>query len=359
MKKLLCLVLVAACSGKYKAPPSVPQIDLPAGAQLKPYDPAKPGLPRPQALVELNNKVWVTLTNSDPSTYAPAGPGFLAAVVPTTGAVDLVDLGGSGGKACQNPGYLRAAGGKLYVSCSADFSGPGSSLVEVDGTGKVTRIVALTTPPTQVAVSATKVWYGDAMSDMVRSIDLATFQTTTDAIELGCKTGTEGYPYHLVQDLLLEGSDLYALCAADVGGTSTLSRLDPSTGVVRATVNVGPLPVAIASVGDGRIAVLTAGDSKLTMVTPSASGMTAEPAFTFASQTSALQDLRSRNGFLYTVASGSNTVQKLDPHAQGGIQVVGEKNVGAGANPWNILPLDDDQALVTNWVAGNVVSVRW
>ena len=37
--------------------------------------------------------------------------------------------------------------------------------------------------------------------------------------------------------------------------------------------------------------------------------------------------------------------------------LVGEVNTGDGSNPWNILPLDDDQAVVSNFIAGNVVGV--
>ena len=34
----LALLLAAACSGKFKAPPAVPSIALPSGADLKPYE---------------------------------------------------------------------------------------------------------------------------------------------------------------------------------------------------------------------------------------------------------------------------------------------------------------------------------
>jgi hypothetical protein len=37
--------------------------------------------------------------------------------------------------------------------------------------------------------------------------------------------------------------------------------------------------------------------------------------------------------------------------------LVGEVNTGDGSNPWNILPLDDDQAIVSNFIAGNVLGV--
>ena len=45
-------LLLVACGGKYKAPTALPKIDLPPGADLKRFDPDKPGLPRPPGLVK-------------------------------------------------------------------------------------------------------------------------------------------------------------------------------------------------------------------------------------------------------------------------------------------------------------------
>ena len=42
-----------------------------------------------------------------------------------------------------------------------------------------------------------------------------------------------------------------------------------------------------------------------------------------------------------------------------GAKLVAEANVGAGANPWNILPLDDDQAIVSNQMTNTLVGVKW
>src|SRR6266550_2855229 len=107
MKSLAPLLLLAlACSSKYKAPPPLPSIALPPGSQLKPYDPAKPGLARPAGMADLNGKAWVALGNYDAG-YTVRGPGFLASVVPNTGATTLVDLGGSDEQRCKNTGFVR------------------------------------------------------------------------------------------------------------------------------------------------------------------------------------------------------------------------------------------------------------
>src|SRR5438874_2485804 len=119
MKRVLAFAAAAlACSSasKYKAPTPLATIALPTGDKLKPYDPAKPGLARPFGMADFNGKAWIALGNLD-SGFSPSGPGFLAAIVPSTGATTLVDLGGSDGQKCKDPVFVRAAAGKLYVAC--------------------------------------------------------------------------------------------------------------------------------------------------------------------------------------------------------------------------------------------------
>src|SRR5205085_189563 len=82
----------------------------------------------------------------------------------------------------------------------------------------------------------------------------------------------------------------------------------------------------------------------LTLVTPGAQ-LSAQLALTFSSSTSTLQDVKARGNLLYTVASGSNTVQKIDLAAAGGPKVVAEANTGTGSNPFNLEALDDDTVL--------------
>src|SRR3979490_956553 len=126
VKRIALLALIAACGGKCRAPPPVASIARPDGSQLKPYDPAQPGKARPQGLAQAAGRVYVTLSNQrDTSTFpVNAGPGFLAALVPSAGAIPLIDLGGSDGRQCQNPGSVRAsADGRLYAPCSGNFSG--------------------------------------------------------------------------------------------------------------------------------------------------------------------------------------------------------------------------------------------
>ena len=327
--------LSAACGSKYKAPPPVASIALPSGADLKPYAAASPGLARPSGMAELNGKAYVALGNYDAS-YAVRGPGLLAVVVPSTGAVTLIDLGGSDGKKCQNAGFVRVADTKLLVTCGGDYNtGTGTAVVEIDpATSAVTRSLTLPSSPSGVAISPTRLWLGDATSGKVYPVDRQSFSLAGAPVTLQCPaTG-----YATVNDLLVVGTDLFALCTNNNGGF--LNRLDATTGAAKSVIEAGPVAAAMALTGDGRIALVSGLDNKLRLVTITGSALAVEVGFTFNSQTSTLQDVRARDQFVFTVASGSNTVQKIDLSAKGGPALVAEKNVGLGTNPWNVLPLD-------------------
>ena len=295
MKRTALLLLVAAaCGGKYQAPPPVASIALPEGGQLKPYDPAQPGSARPQGLAQAAGRVYVTLSNQREvgRSVINAGPGFLAAFVPSTGAITLIDLGGSDGMQCQNPGSVRtSADGYLYANCSGNFSGTDAAraIVEVNPlSNTVTRrgVIPDGRVPNGVAASARKIWTGNAAlpgPPTVFSIDRTTFTADATApVLVDCQKSIYSY----VADVMTIGGDIYALCASDISGE--LYRLDPDTGAIKAHTTVGPIPTELAGLDDGRIVVVNAGDNTLTVVTPTASGLDARIALTFASGTSIL-----------------------------------------------------------------------
>ena len=66
--------------------------------------------------------------------------------------------------------------------------------------------------------------------------------------------------------------------------------------------------------------------------------------------------MKARGRFVYTVASGSNTVQKIDLAAAGGPTVVADAFTGIGSNPFNLEALDDDTVVVVNWATSDVVA---
>lgn len=358
MKKNFFFVAAAlsfACSGKYRAPPAVPSIALPSGADLKPYSSASPGLARPAQMVMLGSDAWVALGNYDKD-YAVRGPAMLASFVPSTGTVALVDLGGSDEKQCQEAGWVRADGGKLYVTCSGDFNAnpeTGTAIVEVDPAHGVTRTVKTPVSPSGLAVTPTRLWFGDAGSGNVYAVDRGTFTIAAGPLATQCPaTGN----YQQLDDLVVLGGDIYALCSNGSGGL--INRLDGATGAVKDHADVGPIAVELTVTGDGRVAVVSGLDNKLRLVTPS-NPLKVEVAYTFGGQTSTLQDVKALDQFVFTVASGSNTVQKIDLSAKGGPALVDEQNVGTNAAPWAILPLDDFQALVANQGTNDIVAVKW
>jgi len=362
VKRTALLLLVAACGGKYQAPPPVASIALPDGSQLKPYDPANPGKARPQGMAQAAGRVYVTLSNQRDTDTGPvnAGPGFLAAFNPSSENVTLIDLGGADGLQCQNPGFVRAsADGYLYSPCSGNFSGTDGTraIVEVDPLANAVRRRAAIPNgrvPNGVAVTPTRIWTGDALKTSVFSIDRATLAADpTLPVTVDCPKTVFNY----VADVMTIGGDVYALCASDISGE--LYQLDPDTGVVKAHVTVGPNPTELAGLDDGRILVVNANNNTLTAVTASGGALSANKILTFSSQTAALQDVRAFGRTVFTVASGSNTAQRIDLDAQGGPKVVAEANFGDGAGPYNILPLDDTQAIVSNRGTNTIAAANW
>jgi hypothetical protein len=357
MKRILIVLVAAAaaCGGHSSGPPVVATVALPGGSELAPYAAATPGLPGPEGMALLDGTAYVALTNVD-ATFTPRGPAFLAAVVPASGAVTLIDLGGPDGTACKEAGFVRAAGSLLYATCAGDFNdGSGAALVEVDpASHSVTRSVATPTSPVGSAAGPTRLWFGDAFAGNVYAVDQATFTLAAGPIAIDCPTTGN---FVTTNDVLVSGGDLYALCSNNTGGI--LTRLDATTGATKMQADVGPTSVEIADMGGGRLAIVSGADSGLRIVTVTDTGLSVQAFFPFSGKTATLQDVRASGGFLYTAASGSNTVQKIDPGANGGPKVIAEANTGIGANPWNVLPLDDNDALVSNLQGENLAKVTW
>ena len=362
--RIVALLCLAACGHGLTPPKPLEHIALPAGSQLDPYDASHPGEARPLYTALVGTVVYASLGNLNPNTFIPAGPGFLAGIDPISGKVDLINLGGVDRHQCVNPGVIRQDAQKIYVACGGDFSGTvagGQAVVEVDLTSRaLTRAAAAPegVVPSGVAVTAGKIWFGDSVTPQLLSVDRATF-TLADgagagqpAIALPCPT-TGKFPF--VPYVGIVAGDLYALCATTEAGV--LARFDAQTGAPKGSVAVGAQPTQFAATGDGRIAVVNSNDNTLTLVTPGTT-LSAQLALTFKSPTATLQDVKARNRFVFTVASGSNTVQKIDLSAPGGPKVVAEANTGLNSNPFNLEPLDDDTVVVVNWATSDVVAPK-
>jgi hypothetical protein len=359
--RIVLLACLFACGGGNPPPKPLEHIALPSGALLDPYDASKPGEARPLYTAQLGGRVYASLGNLNPSTFAPAGPGFLASIDPITGQVEAINLGGTSRHQCTNPGVVRQDSQKLYVACAGDFSGttPGRGVFEVDpATKAVTRGLVTGTGyvPSGVAVTATKIWVGDNAKPQLISIDRTTFAAADGAdaahppIPVPCPSTGKG-PF--VPYVGIVNGDLYALCATTEAGL--LARFDAQTGAAKGSVAVGAEPTEFTATGDGRIAVVNSNENTMTLVTPGAT-LSAQVALTFNSATATLQDVKARGRFLYTVASTSNTVQKIDLAAPGGPKVVADANTGLASNPFNLEALDDDTVVVVNWATSDVVA---
>jgi streptogramin lyase len=380
MQTICAALLCAACGGtnNSSAAPPLKSITLPTGAALKPFVSADLGISKPEGMaLTADGRAWVVLTNLD-SAYNVAGPAFLAGVVPSTGVITLVDLaaganpdgGTSDDHNCLNAGVVKLDNGNLIAACTGGFAADtrGRAVVEVDpehGTLLHTLPAPSGFQPASVAVGgATKIWVSDTDSLKLISIDRSTFalvdgaDASHPAISLPCMDSADTYLY--TSDILVDGSDLFALCAGTPDGY--IVQLNASTGAVVGTPQlVGGTPTAMAVLGDGRIAVVNSTDSTLALVTrgSGASPTVQRAVYTFANG-SGLQDVKARGQFVYATSSLTNTVEKLDlTKTTAATMLVGEVSLGANAYPWSIVPLDDDQAEVSDNGTGALVGVNF
>lgn len=83
------------------------------GLDLKAFDGGTP-VPRPWSIVAKNGALYVALSNLNPDSYVPEGPGLVARVDATSEAVTVIDLGAAN---CLNPQWIGLVGNSVTVSC--------------------------------------------------------------------------------------------------------------------------------------------------------------------------------------------------------------------------------------------------
>lgn len=93
---------------------------------LKPFDGGTP-VARPWSIVAKNNALYVALSNLNPDTYAPEGPGLVARVDATSEAVTVIDLGAQD---CLNPQWIGLVGNAVAVSCGGRITYSSTFAVE-------------------------------------------------------------------------------------------------------------------------------------------------------------------------------------------------------------------------------------
>jgi hypothetical protein len=366
----LAVVVVAAhlagChGGPYVAPAPLKTTAMPSGLALKPWDATKVNASSPSgmALVGLN-QVFVVLGNL--AGFAPNGPGLLVALTPNTGATAVIDLAGSippAEHACSNAGAVKADSGKLYVTCTgswADMTGPGRAVVEVDvATLSVTHLVPVPANflPDAVAVTADKIWLGNAATHTLVSVDRHTFAVVDGAdpknpLNVPCTDQANSY----IPDLAVFNGDLFALCGSSTG---EIARFDAATGAFKDKAALGGQPIKMTPTGDGRIAVANSTSVTISFVAVGPGGMTSVPNGFSLPGDSDLEGISARNGFLYVVASGTPEVVKIDLNAAIGPTVVAAVPTANKSFPLSIVPLDDNQAVVSNSGTGEVIGVNF
>ena len=364
-------IALAACGGSagpYHAPKPQSSTAMPSGSALMPWAASDPTTARPAALaLASSDHAYVSLNNLD-ATYAPAGPGLVVALQPSTGAVTALNLGGTSGHDCTNAGALKLDSGKLYVTCTGSYppaSGPadtrGRTVVELDtASNTVSRSVAapLDFQPSSLAIAPNKIWVGDANTARIYSIDRQTFAVVDGAdpsrpIALPCAS-LSGNTYASVPDLAVVNGSLFALCSATDG---YIVQLDENTGAVIGQEQlVGSIPVAIAQISASELAISNSVSATISLVTLGASGMTVQKDVLTFPSTANLQGVAVRDNFLFVVAAATNNVEKFDL-SQTPPKLVSEKATGDNTSPFAILPLDDNQVLVTDYQTGAVAGI--
>ncbi len=163
------------------------------------------GSAKPSRLLAVGNRLYVTLNNLDPATFAPAGNGFLAVVDLGPGALDAavpwLDLG----PGCQNTADLALLGQTLWVTCGYyDFFGTkqvsGAAFVPVDLSGSLPAVgpavpvagSAAGSSPGTLAFCAGLGYAGDRASGKLVRLDPATGGLASATV---CPAGTGGAAY--------------------------------------------------------------------------------------------------------------------------------------------------------------------
>lgn len=167
-------------------PTLIDQIPL-SGLDLQPFD-GGTSLPRPSWIVAQNGRVYAPLNNLR-SDYSVGGPGLLARIEPSTGAVSTVPLGDG----CLNAGFVAPFGQGLLVSCGGqtDYSASparttSTGVVLLDANDQRVSFLSLECPADQpdcvsasavhLAVSGSRIYVGDASQGRVFVLEVVNGQ---------------------------------------------------------------------------------------------------------------------------------------------------------------------------------------
>lgn len=205
-------------------------------------------------LVLLAAVAGALLSQSNGSTAIRSSPNSVAVIDPLTGRlIDDVPVGA-------RPGDLAAGDGAIWVANRDD-----NSVSQIDPASR--RVLSTTAPGTAVdglAVDTHGLWVSDIRRSVSVRIDPA-FRSVADTIRIAPSA-----PF-----LPAGGPVAVGAGAVWVGnGRASIIRIDPATSTVRARIDVGNNPVAIA-VGQGGVWVADDDDNTVTRIDPASNAVIA------------------------------------------------------------------------------------
>jgi len=214
------------------------RMDLPTGSDLFPFVPTELGHARPQGVVVVGHKAYVTLSNLGDD-WMPKGNGVIVVVDVAAWTADkLIELSQT------NPAmvYRPLSGGqKLYVPCSGAFDGTGVVEVLDTTTDEIVCTAEVGGAPGRMWIDKDGIaWVGDQLDGQLLKFDTNTCQVL-DSVML-CPADYTNQIYDFIADVGTDGrGNVYACCFA-TDAVHIFPKDDPAS---RRMVEVGDGPQAI------------------------------------------------------------------------------------------------------------------
>jgi len=212
------------------------RMDMPAGDEMYPFEPTNPGSARPQGVVVVGHRAYVTLANLDAS-WAPAGPGLVLVVDVAAWTKDkLIQLSKTSPASVYKAG---SAGEEIYVTCPGPYQFDGAGIVDVISTsnGEVDTTIEIGGAPGRMWIDGDgNAWVGDMNGGNILGFDTVSGQVV-DPISL-CPTQDD-----YLSDLATDGrGNMFACCFG--------------TDAVHVFPVGNPADAEVLEVGDGPVAIL-------------------------------------------------------------------------------------------------------
>lgn len=321
------------------------RVELAAAPRLAPDDQEQPGAARPQHVLVIDGRVWVSLAHlrRDPG-YGAAGPGYLsihdAQTLEELALIPLVLERGGEPEVCRNPGKLALFGNRVLVACSGTFADDGA-VAELTPDGELVRILFPGGAPGSLLRLGSFLWTGDFTAGTLRRLSLVTGEVVNGRgaappVEI-CPAPTDRW--ELVGDLALEDGRAFASCF----NSGHVVELDPTTGtIIGPRLEVGDGPIAFARSRE-RLFVVDGLGATLSFV-QLGRPPTARRAALPLGQTP--QGIAATDRLLAATNSGDGTVTFIDPVTLDKLASTNLKPAGGATSyPWGVA-LDGDVAFV-------------